>query len=60
MWLDLVARDGSGKELGRFKLIFRMVGPKEMVVRSGEDPTLRPMAFDDSDQENTLTLTKVY
>jgi len=60
MWMDLVARDSSGKELGRFKFIFRMVGPKEMVIRCGEEPGIRPTAFDDSDKENTLTLTKVY
>lgn len=60
MWMDLVARDSSGKELGRFKFIFRMVGPKEMVIRTGEEPGIRPTAFDDSDKENTLTLTKVY
>lgn len=60
MWLDLVARDGSGKELGRLKFIFRMAGPREMVLRSGEVPTIRPEAFDDSDVENTITLKKVY
>lgn len=60
MWLDFVARDAAGKELGRIKFIFRMTGPKEMVVRAGDDPAIRPVAFDDADKESTITLKKVY
>lgn len=60
MWLDLVARDPSGKELGRIKMIFKILGPREMKIRMGEDFSTRPVDFDDADLSKTAILKKIY
>jgi hypothetical protein len=60
MWLDLIARDPSGKELGRIKMIFKILGPREMKIRVSEDFSIRPVDFDDTDLSKTATLKKIY
>src|ERR1035438_8004228 len=35
IWIDFIAYDASGKELGRIKFLLKMTGPKSMKIQAG-------------------------
>ncbi|MBK8572456.1 MAG: hypothetical protein IPN91_07340 [Holophagaceae bacterium] len=60
MWLDLIALDSTGRELGQIKFIFQLINPKELKLQAGEDLTVRPEKFNESDPSKTVIFKKYY
>ncbi len=59
LWLDLIAFDPSGQELGRIKLILQILDPKTIRIQTTDDFGVRPEKFTD-DPTKGVTLNRVY
>ncbi|WP_243304899.1 hypothetical protein [Geothrix oryzisoli] len=59
IWLDLIAFDPSGRELGRIKLILQVINAKTIRIQTTDDFSIRPDKFTD-DPTKGVTLSKIY
>ena len=60
MWLDIIATDATGNEIGRVKGIFQLLNPKEMRYKADKNPIDRSEDFIESETSTVMILKKYY
>ncbi|NWJ41606.1 MAG: hypothetical protein HXX12_11615 [Geothrix sp.] len=58
IWMDFIAEDGAGKELGRLLAIVELLSPSELRVMIHEDASVRPAGFHAATPKNCVTLKR--